>query len=101
MFVGEDHGTIYNESLAQCNVPDDWQQANTPTVFKKGEKYYAANYRPVLLTCICCKILEHIWVSNIDKHSALDDPSEIAYLLTVSMGSEVGALVKPSLCTIP
>ena len=30
------------------------------------------NYRPVLLTCICCKTLEHILVSNINKHLALD-----------------------------
>jgi hypothetical protein len=37
-------------------------------VFKKGEKYLANNYRPVSLTCICCKILEHIVVSNILKH---------------------------------
>ena len=27
-----------------------------------------ANYRPVSLTCICCKTLEHILVSNINKH---------------------------------
>ena len=40
---------------------------------KKGEKYDAANYRPVSLTCICCKTLEHILVSNVKKkHLALD-----------------------------
>ena len=60
---------IYNESLAQGAVPDDWRQANVAPVFKKGEKYNAANYyRPVSLTCICCKTLEHIIVSNINKH---------------------------------
>ena len=36
--------------------------------FKKGEKYDAANYRPVSLTCICCKTLEHIIVSNTNNH---------------------------------
>ena len=42
---------IYNESLAQGTVPDDWRQANVAPVFKKGEKekYNAANYRPVSL----------------------------------------------------
>ena len=58
--------------LAQGDVPDEWQQANVSPVFKKGEKYDAANYRPVSLTCICCKTLEHILVSNINKHLALD-----------------------------
>ena len=51
---------IYNESLAQGTIPDDWRQANEAPVFKKGEKYNAANYRPVSLTSICCKTLEHI-----------------------------------------
>ena len=46
---------IYNESLARGEVPDEWRQANVSPVFKKGEKYDAANYRPVSLTCICCK----------------------------------------------
>ena len=62
---------IYNETLAQGTVPDDWRQANVAPIFKKGEKYDAANYRPaVSLTCICCKTLEHIIVSNINKHLA-------------------------------
>ena len=63
---------IYNESLAQGTVPDDWRQANVAPVFKKGEKYNAANYQPVSLTCICCKTLEHIIVSNINKHLAFE-----------------------------
>ena len=63
---------IYNESLAQGTVPDDWRQANVAPVFKKGEKYNAANYRPVLLTSICCKTLEHIIVININKHLAFE-----------------------------
>ena len=64
---------IYNESLAQGTVPDDWRQANVAPVYKKGEKYDAANYRPVSLTCICCKTLEHIIVSNINKHISLEN----------------------------
>ena len=35
---------IYNESLAQGTVTDDWWQANVAPVFKKGKKYNAANY---------------------------------------------------------
>ena len=63
---------IFNGSLAWGDVPDEWQQANVSPVFKKGEKYDATNYRSLSLTCICMKILEHILVSNINKHLAFD-----------------------------
>ena len=59
---------IFNQSLAQGRVPDDWLQANVAPIYKKGEKYDPANYRPVSLTCICCKSLEHILVSQIMQH---------------------------------
>ena len=63
---------IFIESLAQGTVPDDWRRANVSPVYKKGEKYDAANYRPVSLTCICCKTLEHILVGNINKYLAFE-----------------------------
>ena len=81
---------IYNESLAQGTVPDDWRQANVALVYKKGEKYDAANYRPVSLTCICCKTLEHIIVSKINKHLSLEN------ILAVSMVSVVRGLARLS-----
>ena len=48
---------IFNISLSRGEVPIDWRQANVIPIFKKGEKYLASNYRPVSLTCICCKLL--------------------------------------------
>jgi hypothetical protein len=60
--------SFYNISLSRGEVPSDWRQANVIPVFMKGEKYLASNYRPVTLTCICCKVLEHIVVSNMMKH---------------------------------
>ena len=57
----------------QCRLLRELYQANVAPVYKKGEKYDAANYRPVSLTCICCKTLEHIIVSNINKHLSLEN----------------------------
>jgi hypothetical protein len=60
--------SFYNFSQSRGKVPSDWRQANVTPVFKKGEKYLVSNYRPVSLTCICCKVLEHIVMSNMLKH---------------------------------
>ena len=49
-------------------LPDDWKKANVTAVFKKGDRHSAANYRPVSLTSICCKLQEHVITSSIMKH---------------------------------
>ena len=59
---------IFRRSLETGCVPATWKDANITPVFKKGEKFRPSNYRPVSLTCICSKLLEHILVSNIMKH---------------------------------
>ena len=33
-----------------------------------GAKSDPANYRPISLTCLCCKIMEHVVLSHIAKH---------------------------------
>jgi len=37
-------------------------------VFKKGDRSDANNYRPISLTAVCCKILEHILYHHIAEH---------------------------------
>ncbi|XP_076436154.1 uncharacterized protein LOC143275761 [Babylonia areolata] len=54
-----------------------WKDANVTPVFKKGEQYEPANYSPVSLTSVCCKVLEHILTSTImvhfEHHGVLND----------------------------
>ena len=59
---------IYQRTLDHGEIPQDWRDALVVPIFKKGERHIAANYRPVSLTSISCKILEHIIHSNIMKH---------------------------------
>ena len=47
---------IYRRSLETGEVPPDWRSANVSPVYKKGDRYKAENYRPISLTCICCKL---------------------------------------------
>ena len=65
-------------SLNTGVVPRDWRCANVSPVYKKGEKYIAENYRPISLTCICCKLMEHIVTSHIMSHA---DNNSILYPL--------------------
>ena len=51
-------------------LPDDWKLANVVPVFKKGNTSLAANYRPISLTCVSCKIMEHIITSNVMRHAS-------------------------------
>ena len=64
-------------SLDQGVVPPDWKDANiTPLYKNKGDKTMPENYRPISLTSLTRKLLEHVVHSNImthfDKYSVLD-----------------------------
>ena len=59
---------IFNLSLETGEVPVDWRTADAVPVYKKGSKSKASNYRPISLTCIASKLLEHILVSNSMSH---------------------------------
>ena len=59
---------LFQHSLDTGEVPPDWRNAWVVPIFKKGEKHLASNYRPVSLTSVTCKILEHIVHSSIMKH---------------------------------
>ena len=68
---------IFQKSLDTSKLPFYWSQANIAPIFRKGDRSLASNYRPISLTSICCKILEHIIFTNImnhfDCHSVLTD----------------------------
>ena len=67
---------IFFRSLVESSLPSDWLKANVSPIFKKGDKSCPANYRPISLTCIICKLMEHIIASNLVKHL---DRNQILY----------------------
>ena len=46
----------------------DWLTANITPIFKKGNRSSPLNYRPISLTAVCCKVLEHIIYYHIMEH---------------------------------
>ena len=59
---------IFNQSISTHSLLKDWLQANINPLFKKGNTNLAVNYRPVSLTCVYCKLLEHIIYSHVMAH---------------------------------
>ena len=59
---------LFRLSFSSGKLPDVWKTAWITPIFKKGLKCLPENYRPVSLTCILCKIMEHIVNDHIRKH---------------------------------
>ena len=59
---------ISERSFQTGKIPSDWSKALVAPINKKEGKSSAANYRPISLTCILCKVLEHIIASNVVEH---------------------------------
>ena len=49
-----------DQSFHSGTIPDIWKTATITPVFKKGCSCVVSNYRPISLTCICCRIMESI-----------------------------------------
>jgi hypothetical protein len=58
---------IFNQSLSSGELPDDWLLANIFALHKKGSRHLSENYRPISLTSICSKVIEHIVHSSISR----------------------------------
>ena len=63
---------IFDQSPQMGKLPDDWVEANVAPVFKKGDRHSPANYRPISLTCVCAKLLEHIICKQIMRKPAFN-----------------------------
>ena len=62
---------LFQQSI-DTGDPKEWSLANICPLFKKSDRSLACNYRPVSLTCVPCKLLEHI------------DPTPILYRVQIS-----------------
>ena len=75
--IADIYQVLFQASLDQGVVPPDWKEANIVPLLKKGDKSLPENYRPISLTSLSCKLLEHVVHSNImthfDKFEVLDD----------------------------
>ena len=59
---------IFRQSLKEGMVPNAWREANVTPIYKKGSRAEAANYRPISLTSVPCKLMERLVRTTIVHH---------------------------------
>lgn len=66
---------IFDMSLLEASLPDDWKAGIVVPIHKSGPRSDVSNYRPISLTSVACKIMEHILftsiVAHLNTHSAI------------------------------
>jgi len=65
--LAEPLSMIFQQSFEARTLPADWKTANIVPIFKKGDRTDRANYHPVSLTSVPCKIMESIIKEKLTK----------------------------------
>jgi hypothetical protein len=73
---------IFQGSMAESTMPEDWREANVTPIFKKGKKSCPSNYRPVSLMLVCCQLMASVVRDLFDhtSYSQQSDRTELARL---------------------
>ena len=67
---------LFQQYYDTGTFPTAWRNANVSAIFKKGTRSDPSNYRPVSLTSLTSKVMEHIVCSQMRRH--LSDHSVIS-----------------------
>lgn len=51
---------LFQQSIDHAYLPSDWKVGKVVPLHKSGNKHTTGNFRPISLTSVPCKILEHI-----------------------------------------
>ena len=72
---------LFNKSLRLGSLPMDWKLANVVPVFKKDNKEYAENYRPISLLYLVSKVMERCVFNSVkDRVFSLIDSSQYGFI---------------------
>jgi len=44
----------------RIGLPEEWKDAAVSPIFQKGSRHKVENYRPIILTSVCCKVVEKV-----------------------------------------
>lgn len=84
--------TIFEVSFRTHRLPKIWLESNVTVIHKKGAKNSVENYRPISLTCICCKVMESvikIQLMNFLNEKKLLSPAQYGFRCGKSTSSQL------------
>jgi len=88
--LAEPLAMLFHLIMQYGEIQQEWKFANVTPIFKKGASSDQLNYRPIPITCVCCKLFE----CGI-KYHILHSFSE----LLLSSNSQHGFILSRSRCT--
>ena len=56
---------LFTQLFSSVQLPNDWKHGKVVPVYKSGNRNSPLNYRPISLTSVPCKIMEHIIYTHI------------------------------------
>ena len=62
--LAEPLSLMFTSFMSVGKVPQQWTHAIVTPVYKNGSASTAANYRPISLTCVACKLMERVIVNK-------------------------------------
>jgi hypothetical protein len=54
-------------TVNNATIQSDWKKSIVVPIYKRGERSLVSNYRPVSLTSVICKQMEHVIASYLRK----------------------------------
>ena len=58
---------LYTKCITERRIPKTWKEANMVTFFKKGNRKYIKNYRPICLLSNMYKLFTKIITTRLEK----------------------------------
>jgi hypothetical protein len=54
-------------TINNATIPRDWKKATVVPIYKGGDRSLVVNYRPISLTFVVCRQMEHVTASYLRK----------------------------------
>lgn len=78
---------LYNLVISSCVIPESWKQALVVPLVKDGDRFSAANYRPIPMLPQIVKCFEKILHSMILEHIVFPHHLAMAFISEIRLTS--------------